>query len=194
MEGGRTSESHPILVDFVELSGPADAGQLGLTFGPGKKGASYHSAGGWNRDLQQDLDALVERFGMTVLVSLMEDHEFESLHMVELFHEVEARGKRLIHYPITDVSTPPPGSMEDFADLIWEIERLLVEGEAVIVHCRGGMGRTGLVAAAVLTALGQPASEAIASVRRARPGTIETKQQEQYVYSFENYLHGEDHA
>ena len=58
----------------------------------------------------------------------------------------------------------------------------------VVVHCRGGLGRSGMFAASVLVALGRPARKAIEAVREAREGTIETPDQEDRVRWFEMEL------
>jgi protein-tyrosine phosphatase len=58
----------------------------------------------------------------------------------------------------------------------------------VVVHCRGGLGRSGLVAASVLVALGHPSGEAIRIVRVAREGALGTPDQEDRVGWFEMEL------
>ena len=59
-----------------------------------------------------------------------------------------------------------------------------------MVHCRGGLGRTGTVAACVLVALGDhSADKAIDAIRQARKGTIQTDEQEEFVRRFEHTLH-----
>jgi ADP-ribosyl-[dinitrogen reductase] hydrolase len=50
-----------------------------------------------------------------------------------------------------------------------------------LIHCRGGLGYTGMIAARLLVELGMDAHDAIAAVRRVRPGAIETGAQEQHV-------------
>ena len=50
-----------------------------------------------------------------------------------------------------------------------------------MVHCRGGLGRAGTIAARLLVECGWPAAKAIAAVREVRPGAIETRAQEKYV-------------
>lgn len=59
-------------------------------------------------------------------------------------------------------------------------ERLL-HGERLLVHCKGGLGRTGVVAAMLLVGRGVDVEEAIGAVRAARPGAIENEAQENYV-------------
>jgi ADP-ribosyl-[dinitrogen reductase] hydrolase len=53
-----------------------------------------------------------------------------------------------------------------------------------ITHCRGGLGRAGLVAALLLIETGLEAEAAIRAVRAARPGAIETAAQERYVRAY----------
>lgn len=62
-----------------------------------------------------------------------------------------------------------------------ELCALLRDGGRVLVHCRGGLGRAGTVAARLLVELGDPAAVAVECVRQARPGAIETAAQLEYV-------------
>ncbi|MGH7084161.1 MAG: hypothetical protein ACREFN_04140 [Acetobacteraceae bacterium] len=51
----------------------------------------------------------------------------------------------------------------------------------MFVHCKGGLGRTGTIAARLLIECGRQPHEAMAIVRRARPRTIETPEQETWL-------------
>jgi ADP-ribosyl-[dinitrogen reductase] hydrolase len=64
-----------------------------------------------------------------------------------------------------------------------EARAALRSGRRVLLHCRAGLGRTGMIAARLLVELGATPDEAIAAVRHARPQTIETRAQEQHVSS-----------
>jgi ADP-ribosyl-[dinitrogen reductase] hydrolase len=61
------------------------------------------------------------------------------------------------------------------------VQRRLDLGENVVLHCLGGLGRSGMIAARVLVERGLAPAAAITAVRAARPGAIETAQQEAYV-------------
>lgn len=71
--------------------------------------------------------------------------------------------------------------MKRFVRMIESILDDVRAGRTVVIHCRGGLGRSGLVAASCLVALGQQPKEAIRRVRSARPGAVEVESQERWV-------------
>jgi atypical dual specificity phosphatase len=86
-----------------------------------------------------------------------------------------------IHLPVRDFTAPTP---EQLALGVAEIERSLREGKTVAVHCGGGLGRTGTLLACYLVSRGLTTVDAIARVRRLRPGSIETRQQVDAVRAY----------
>jgi protein-tyrosine phosphatase len=58
---------------------------------------------------------------------------------------------------------------------------MIKQGDNVLVHCRGGLGRSGTIAALLLIEFGLPNGLAVAQVRIARPGAIDIAEQEEYV-------------
>ena len=64
----------------------------------------------------------------------------------------------------------------------------LASGRRVAVHCGGGLGRTGTLLACYLVSAGCAPDEAIRRVRAARPGSIETPEQEQAVRRYAQRL------
>jgi protein-tyrosine phosphatase len=173
----RTSLSHPLRIDELNIDGVA--GLIGITFCPGKRGESY---GGyrWERDLGIDLNVIAEWHAAAV-VTLIEDHEFEMLGVTQLGEQVLARGIEWHHLPIKDVAPPDMRFEEGWGVSGPQLFGILRRGGKVLVHCRGGLGRAGTVAARLLVELGVPPIDAVASVRRSRTGAIETPQQRQYV-------------
>jgi ADP-ribosyl-[dinitrogen reductase] hydrolase len=61
------------------------------------------------------------------------------------------------------------------------LRSMLRNGLDVLVHCRGGLGRAGTIAARLLVELGVETLTAIAKVREVRPGAIETRDPEKFV-------------
>ena len=171
--GVRTSLSHPLYVNEVL------PGQLGITFLPGKQATSAFGPP-WARDLATDLDAL-RTAGTTLLLSLVEEGELQAFHCPELVQEGAARGIRVLRSPIVDGAVPSLASARELVDAALAE---LKAGGRVVVHCRGGLGRAGTVTACVLVGLGRTPSEALAEVRRARPGAVENAVQEAFLADF----------
>ena len=183
----RTSDSRPIEVDFIDEGTSGLPGRLGMTILPGVK-----DMGRWERDHAADLRRLKEHHKADVLVNLLEREEFERYGVPDLLESSRDAGLEVVHWPIKDVSTPRKAQTEEYADLIQRVVGLLRDEKTVVVHCRGGLGRTGTVAASVLTALGQDPDEAIALVRRVRSErAVETPEQEEYVRRFARALRRE---
>ena len=176
----KTSETSPIYVDFLDPADTGLPGRIGLTIAPGKNDGLYR----WNRDLDADLQRLRDEYRCELLVSLMEAHEYEFLRISDLFDRARAYGIETLHFPIVDVDAPKPDEMPEFAALIERILASARAGHTVVIHCRGGLGRSGTVAAACLVALGHRPADAIERVRSVRPGAVESCSQERWVHSY----------
>jgi ADP-ribosyl-[dinitrogen reductase] hydrolase len=174
-----TSQSHPLQIGSIKMLGPW--GELGLTFCPGKKD-KHARFGHWDRDLGTDLDA-IKAWGASAVVTLIEPHEFELLGVERLGEGVAKRGMSWYHLPIRDVSIPDANFEGRWQKTGPQLLEKLRSGQSILVHCRGGLGRAGLVAARLIIETRVPADKAIRAVRAARPGAIETKEQEDYVIS-----------
>lgn len=181
----RTSDQYPIRVDFVAESETGCSGKLGMTFAPGMRADTTHGGWRWERDLTTDLRVLREESGTDVLVSVMEEHEYGDYEIVDLFEEDTLEGIEILRFSIRDMGVPEGAEADEFEAFVRGVVDYLRRGRTVVVHCRGGEGRTGTVAACVLVAIGRPARESIEMVRAARAKTIATEEQEEFVYRFE---------
>ena len=176
----RTSASHPIGVDWAR--GPASH-RIGLTFAPGKKDRSTIGNYRWDRDLAADLDRLVQTHGATVLACLVEDHELPTLGIPDLVGEAQRRGLDVRRVPIVDGGTPR--DLSAFQAFTTGLADAVRAGETVVVHCRGGLGRTGMVAACTLIELGLTPEQALEAVKGARgPKCPETAAQRAVVQTY----------
>ena len=178
----RTSATDPLRIDEVAAP-PGGGGRIGMTFCPGKRqrGAAM---GDWERDLAADL-ARVAEWGAAAVATLMEPHELERYGVPGLGEAVEALGMEWHHLPIPDVGVP-----DSLFEARWfyaghRLRAHLLAGRRVLLHCRGGLGRTGTIAARLLVELGAAPGDAVAAVRRARPGAIETAAQEAHARAAE---------
>jgi len=156
-------------IDSLTL--PDSQARIGLCACPGQSASLY-------RDLLR-----LRNWGARGLVTLIEDHEFELLGVTSLPREIEALGMRWWHLPIRDMDTPDASFEIRWQKGGQELRSLLGEGFSVALHCRGGKGRTGTIAARLLVELGSAPALAIERVRAVRPGSIETRAQEEFVHA-----------
>lgn len=177
MATARTSKTHPLEIAAVS-AGPGQ-GRIGITFCPGKHDP-HALTGAWARDLSADLDAIAG-WGARLVLTLVEPAELAVLKVPQLGTEVRARGLDWRHLPIPDFSVPTTVFEGHWETHGWEVRTLLRGGGDVLVHCRGGLGRAGMMAARLLVELGMDPTAAIREVRRVRPGAIETRSQLELV-------------
>ncbi len=175
---GRTSKDHPLQIAPLKTTG---AGLIGMTLCPGKKDQAALT-GAWNRDLDTDLQAILD-WGAKVLVTLMEDYELRQLGVSEIGERASELGLEWYHLPIQDVSIPDSEFEKAWEEVSPILHKHLDAGEHVVLHCRGGLGRTGTIAARMLVETGETPQNALHRVRVARVGTVETEEQEEYILS-----------
>ena len=104
MPTAKTSVSDPLCIAMVAPDGTQ--GRIGITLCPGKTDNTARF-GPWARDLDLDLD-VIQHWGATALISLIEDQEFDRLSVRGLGNAVEHRHMEWWHLPIPDGSPPGP--------------------------------------------------------------------------------------
>ena len=120
-------------------------------------------------------------WGAGAVLSLVEAHEFARLGVPEFAAEIRKTPLVWYHMPIRDMSPPGEAFHAAWSQDGPRVIQSLRAGEGLVVHCAGGLGRSGMVAAKILASLGESANHAVATVRQARPGAIETDGQLDYV-------------
>jgi len=136
------------------------------------------------RNIDADLQAIRD-FGASALLTLMERGELDwaGVPLDNLSQRVSALGMRPLYLPIEDGLAPDQSWEQSWREHAPFLLQCLREGQSLVLHCRGGRGRAGLVAARLLMGFGLSAPDAILAVRLARPGAIETRAQEDYLLS-----------
>ena len=174
----KTSITDPIWVS--EIDHPDQPGKIGVSICPGKKSPSVFG-GIWDRDLALDLTAIKRDFDPTAIVTLMTDDELSVNKVPNLGHAVLDSGMEWFHLPIQDMAAPDESFDDIWTEMVPRILQMIKRGDNVLVHCRGGLGRSGTIAALLLIEFGVPNDQAIIKVRHARPGAIDIAEQEEYV-------------
>jgi len=115
------------------------------------------------------LDWLYHQMGIRTLVSL---------HPLKPGDQVYAKnlGMKIITVHIEDYT---PGTYDQRNRALQAIQTSLSQAEPTLVHCKGGLGRTGMILALYLVREKRlEAKTAIQRIRNLRPGSIETPSQE----------------
>ena len=204
----QTSETHPIRVSWVARAGESGGGQLGLCFCPGKRllksrlrraGHRDESGQPIARDLRADLARLRNNFGATCIVCLLSAAELRSIGVAgDYGGAVASAGMAFLSFPIIEGAASAAGGAvtnigQTAEQLVHPVVARLRAGEGVVMHCRGGVGRAGMLAACVLLELGacRGAARAIELVRARRcKAAVETRRQEDFVKAYWQLLGG----
>lgn len=167
------NRSTQLRVDWLSPSVLPGPGSLGLTICPGRTDRG--------RDLDQDLSTLRE-MGANRVVALLTDPELDWAGVSDLGARARATGLGFHHLPIPDQGTP---TLAEMVALNAQVRGWMDAGERVVLHCMGGLGRSGLVAATALVNAGLSPSAAIQEVRDTRdPRAVETQAQADFVHLF----------
>jgi len=110
--------------------------------------------------------AALARDGVRQVVSLLEPAEAAALGLDAEVQLVVAQSMRFVSFPIPDMGLP--ASVSAFAGLAHDLYRQVDAGDNTLLHCRGGVGRSGLLAAAVLLHCGMDPRQACERVTRMR--------------------------
>jgi hypothetical protein len=138
----------------------------------------------------EDLEAEVMSWrdaGLDMVVSLLEPHEADDLHLRMESSLCARYSISFYSHPIEDRGTPL--SRRDTSEFVEQLHAALVAGKAVAIHCRAGIGRTGLIAGCLLNLIGVPPKNVFPVLSRARGVAMpDTAEQVEWVEAFAKEL------
>lgn len=150
---------------YEVLAVTVGGGDLALAPVPGAEG-----------DLQADVQAIV-RWGATLVISATETEEMQQLGAGELPRALREAGIDWAHFPIRDFDVPKEDMQAQWAEVALRAREQLQAGARVLVHCRGGCGRSGMLVLRLMLDGGLTPTEALQKLRAVRPCAVETDAQ-----------------
>jgi len=153
---------------------PRKKGRLSISISPGKKD------GRWNRNIQKDLE-VIKNNEIQIIVCLLEWSEMRMLSITDYPRKAQEAGFLFYHLPIKDRGVP---SRREIEVLVPILVQHLAMGQNILVHCRVGLGRAGTICACCLGHFGYEGKGAIETVRKQRPGAVQTSQQKECVINY----------
>ena len=151
---------------------PLTKGQLWISHYPGKIGME-------DKIIQAEIDLLeLKKKNIDTVVSLLEKKELKPLNVLTLFEMIKRHKFTHYYFPIKDKSVPKKNV--ELHRLLNDLSFKIRHNKKILLHCNAGLGRSGLIAALLCKKLGI-SENPISYIRKHRPGSIETKDQEKMI-------------
>ena len=145
-------------------------GRLIFTPCPGTKGVDLATSVG---ELRQA--------GADAIVTMMTDEELDKFDASSLPDVVRQNGMIWFHFPVEDDAAPAEDFEQSWQASKPEVLALIEQGKGVAIHCRGGSGRTGFMAAVIMREMGMDQAQAIDLVKGLRPNSLKLPAHTEYL-------------
>jgi len=144
---------------------------------PGKLALAARPRGGdW---LEDELRAW-HRDGVSTVLSVLTQGEEEDLDLTAESRSAKHVGLKFLSLPIPDRQVP--SSLSEVAPVLGDVDADLASGRNVVIHCRQGVGRSGLMAACLLVLRETDSETAVVELSRARGTSVpETEEQRRWI-------------
>ncbi len=121
------------------------------------------------------------------LVSLLENSEEWELGLQDEEKTCKKWGIKFINFPIKDVHTPK--NEKEFIQLASELANRITDNKKVVIHCRMGIGRASILAAATMMNLGFEGKDVFEIIGKYRKLKVpDTEEQKDWILSIEEKL------
>jgi hypothetical protein len=155
--------------EFVIHALSVNGGILALSPLPGR-------GGGYADDL-----AHIHDWRPALMISLTPMAEMEAEGVPGLGGDIQGMGARWAHLPVPDFGVPDRAEAKLWPDVSTAARAALSGGGRVLVHCKGGCGRSGMAVLRLMIEAGEEPQSALARLRKVRPCAVETEAQMQWA-------------
>ena len=145
-------------------------GRLIFTPCPGTKGV----------DLATSVSQL-HQAGADAIVTMIKDEELDKFDASSLPDVVRQNGMTWFHFPVEDDAAPAEAFEQSWLASKSDVLALIEQGKCVAIHCRGGSGRTGFMAAVIMRELGMDEAQATDRVKGLRPNSLKLPAHTEYL-------------
>lgn len=112
-----------------------------------------------------------------LVISMTTEAEMVAAGARNLEGDIREAGTRWIGVPVADFGVPGPAQAADWTRASAAARAALAGGGRVLVHCRGGCGRSGMAVLRLMVEAGEPPETALVRLRTLRPCAVETEAQ-----------------
>ena len=116
-----------------------------------------------------------------LVISLTTLAEMEAEGVQHLGADIQGMGTRWAHLPIKDFGVPELATEMLWPDTSTAARAALVGGGRVLIHCKGGCGRSGMAVLRLMIEGGEAPRRALTRLRSVRPCAVETEAQMQWA-------------
>lgn len=174
-------KSKQLRIDYlkpVQDSKNVSIRKIGLTILPGRKDRG--------RILKEDLHT-IQKEGISHILSLITEQEYIQYGVTELKTEIPKLGMIQKQISILDQKVP---SIEQMTEIVEWMDSILIKDQKILIHCVGGLGRSGTVACAYLIwKFKMDAKSAIQTVRESRSErAVESHEQIRFLEQWERNI------
>lgn len=161
---------------FVIFALPVSGGTLAIASLPGRDG-----------DYRGDLEVFHE-WRPGIVLSLVTEAEMLEVGGANLGSDIQGMGSRWCHLPVRDFGAPGAEFEAQWPEVSARIRKTLAGGGRVVVHCKGGCGRSGMAALRLMVEAGEDRFAALNRLRNLRDCAVETRGQLQWAMAGEAQL------